>query len=72
MLTRYFELFTGKGCFFEQFNGSSIIFLAFAMGETASPESSAGECGGGKHPTGQKPQKIRGWSVEVKRNIPCP
>jgi hypothetical protein len=31
----------------EQLNGSSIVFLAFAMGETASPNRSVGECKGG-------------------------
>jgi len=32
-----------------------VAFLAFAMGEAASPEPSAGECRGGKTPPWQKP-----------------
>ena len=32
-----------------------VVFLAFAVGETASPERSAGECRGGKTPPCQRP-----------------
>ncbi len=32
----------------ERLNGSPVVFLAFALGETASPECNEGECGGGK------------------------
>ena|GEM_PF-5491385 len=32
----------------ERLNKSPVLFLAFVPGETASPERSVGECGGGK------------------------
>ena len=31
---------------------SPVILLDFSRGETASPERSAGECGGGRNPSG--------------------
>jgi hypothetical protein len=49
-----------------------VIFLAFAMGETASPERSIGECGGGKTSPKARASENKGLNVEVKRNVPCP
>ncbi len=54
----------------ERFNGSPVVFLAFAMGETASPECNGGECGGGMTSPMAKAPENKGLNVEVKRNAP--
>jgi hypothetical protein len=41
------------------------VFLAFAMGETASPERSIGECGGGK--TSPQGKSLRKQGAEVHK-----
>jgi len=48
-----------------------VVFLAFAVGETASPERSAGECRGGRTSPRAKALENKGLKCEVKRNVPC-
>jgi hypothetical protein len=58
------------GHFFELFNGSPVVFLAFAMGKTASPERSAGECGGGKTSPKAKALENKGLKCESEKKCP--
>jgi hypothetical protein len=54
---------SGRGCFLERPNGSPVVFLAFGSGETASPERSGGECGGGKISPRAKASENKGAEV---------
>jgi hypothetical protein len=58
------------GCFFEQLNGSPVVFLAFAMGETASPEYNGGECGGGM--TSPKAKASENKQLKCESEKKCP
>ncbi len=49
-----------------------VIFLAFAMGETASPERSAGECGGGKTSPKAKALENKGLKCGSEKKCPLP
>jgi len=44
-----------------------VVFLAFALGETVSPERSIGECGGGKISTGAKASENKGLKCESEK-----
>ena len=56
----------------ERLNGSPLVFLAFALGETASPERSIGECGGGKISPEAKAIENRGLKCESEKKCPLP
>ena len=68
----YGEPFTGRGYFLERFNGSPVIFLVFALGETASPERSIGECGGGKISPKAKASENKGLKCESAKKFLLP
>jgi len=46
--------------------------LAFALGETASPERSVGECGGGKISPGAKALENKGLKCESEKKCRLP
>ena len=56
----------------ERLNGSPVVFLAFALGETASPERSIGECGGGKISPGAKALENKGLKCESAKKCLLP
>jgi len=58
------------GYFFEQVNGSPAVFLAFAMGETSSPERSGGECRGGKTSPMSKASENKGLKCGSEKKYP--
>jgi len=49
-----------------------VIFLAFAVGETASPERSIGECGGGKTSPKAKALENKGLKCGCEKKCPLP
>jgi len=51
---------------------ASIVFLVFALGETASPECNGGECGGGKISPGAKASENEGLKCGSEKKCPCP
>ncbi len=56
----------------ERLNGSPVVFLSFAPGETASPERSVGECGGGKISPGAKALENKGLKCESEKKCLLP
>jgi hypothetical protein len=56
----------------EQLNGSPVVFLAFALGETASPERSIGECEGGKTSPKAKASENKGLKCGCEKKCPLP
>ena len=56
----------------EQLNGSPVVFLAFALGETASPECNEGECGGGKISPGAKASENKELKYGSEKKYPLP
>ena len=56
----------------ERPNGSPVVFLAFALGETAAPECNGGECGGGKISPRAKALENKGLKCGSKKKCPLP
>jgi hypothetical protein len=61
----------GQECFLERLNGSPVVFLAFALGETASPECNGGECGGGNISPRAKALENKGLKCGSEKKCPC-
>jgi hypothetical protein len=62
----------GRGCFLERLNGSPVVFLAFVLRETASPECNGGECRGGRNPPRAKALENKGLKYESEKKYPLP
>ena len=56
----------------ERLNGSPVVLLAFALGETASPERSTGECGGDKTSPKAKALESKGLKCGCEKKCPLP
>jgi hypothetical protein len=54
----------------ERLNEAPVVFLAFGMGETALPERSVGECGGGKISPGAKALENKGLKCGSEKKHP--
>jgi hypothetical protein len=56
----------------ERLKGSPVIFLAFVLGETAEPECSGGECGGGKTSPRARASENKGLKCGSEKKCPLP